>query len=80
MSEGRCGADIGQIREAHPTEELEWLTKFDATCGEDAGHEGTHVFHSAGTEDTQQLHWDSDAKRFSAYQSAPAAPHEVISF
>ncbi len=80
MSEGRCGADIGQIREAHPTGELEWLDKFDNTCSEDADHEGPHVFRNQQDDDEQQLHWDSAAKRFSSYQSAPAAPHEVITF
>ncbi|HEY0165437.1 MAG TPA: hypothetical protein VGB75_00215 [Jatrophihabitans sp.] len=80
MSEGRCDTDISSIREAHPTGELEWLEKFDTTCGESAGHEGEHVFQSRDAEDQERLHWDSDAKRFSSYQSAPPAPEERIVF
>ena len=79
MSEERCGADIGQIREAHPSGELEWLDKFDTTCGEAPGHEGPHVFHSEGEGD-ERLHWDEDAQRFSSYQGAPPAPAEKLVF
>jgi hypothetical protein len=75
MSEGRCGADIGQIREAHPTGELEWLEKFDSTCGEGAGHEGPHVFQSHEDGD-ERLHWDEAAKQLGSYQGAPPAPEE----
>lgn len=80
MSEGRCGADIGQIREAHPTGELDWLEKFDTTCNEDAGHEGMHVFTSQQDDDQERLHWDEAAKRFSSYQSAPPSPEEKFAF
>lgn len=79
MSEERCGADIGQIREAHPTGELDWLEKFDTTCSEDAGHEGMHVFTSQ-QDGEEQLHWDEAAKRFSSYQGAPPAPEEKVAF
>jgi hypothetical protein len=80
MSEGRCGADISQVREAYPTSDLGWLDKFESTCCEPAGHEGKHVFGSLDTEDDQQLHWDSGAKHFSSYQSAPPAQDTVITF
>lgn len=80
MSEERCGAEIGQIREAHPTGELEWLEKFDTTCGEAPGHEGRHVFRSQQDDDEEQLHWDQDSQRFGSYQSTPPAPGEHAVF
>jgi hypothetical protein len=77
MSAERCGVDIGQIREAQPAGELDWLDKFHGTCSEDAGHEGVHVF---GSEDDEQLHWDEATKQFGSYQDSPAEVRNTFSF
>jgi hypothetical protein len=77
MTEGRCGADINQIREAQPAGELGWLDKFDKTCSADAGHEGAHIFRG---EDDQQLHWDEAAKQLGAYQGGPAPEQHPMAF
>ncbi|MEO6500432.1 MAG: hypothetical protein ABIQ09_00800 [Jatrophihabitantaceae bacterium] len=69
MSEGRCGADIGQVREA-VGEETGWLDKFEGSCGLDAGHEGEHVFNSS--DDDEHLRFDEATKRFGSYRDAPA--------
>jgi hypothetical protein len=74
MSEGRCGAEIGQVREAAGGE-ADWLDKFDDTCGLDAGHEGEHVFTSA---DDEHLRFDEGTKRFGSYRDAPAEGAEPV--
>ena len=66
MSEGRCGAEIGQVREAAGGE-AEWLDKFENTCSLDAGHEGEHVFTSS---DDEHLRYDETSKRFGSYRDA----------
>jgi hypothetical protein len=77
MSEGRCGANISQIREAQPNSELDWLDKFENTCTLDAGHEGAHVF---GGEDGQQVHLDEATKQVGVYQDEPAPERFTLSF
>jgi hypothetical protein len=68
MSEGRCGAEISQIRDA-AGEDAGWLDKFENTCSLDAGHEGEHIFSG---EDDEHLRFDEATKRFGSYRDAPA--------
>jgi hypothetical protein len=68
MSDGRCGAEISQVREA-AGDEAGWLDKFENTCSLDAGHEGEHVFTSA---DDEHLRFDEATKRLGSYRDAPA--------
>jgi hypothetical protein len=68
MSEGRCGAEISQIRET-AGDEAGWLDKFENTCSLDAGHEGEHVFSSG---DDEHLRFDEGTKRFGSYRDDPA--------
>jgi hypothetical protein len=68
MSEGRCGVEISQVREA-VGDEAGWLDKFESTCGLDAGHEGEHVFNSS---DDEHLRFDEATKQFGSYRDAPA--------
>ena len=68
MSEGRCGAQISQAREAVGGES-EWLDKFEDSCCLDAGHDGEHVFTSS---DDEQLRYDEESKRVGSYRDAPA--------
>ena len=68
MSEGRCGANISQVREV-AGDEGQWLDKFEDSCSLDAGHEGQHVFNSS---DDEHLRYDEEAKRFGSYRDAPA--------
>jgi hypothetical protein len=68
MGDGRCGAEISQVRE-FAGNEAGWLDKFENTCSLDAGHEGEHVFTSA---DDEQLRLDEATKRFGSYRDAPA--------
>jgi hypothetical protein len=77
MTEGRCGADINQIRESQPDGGLDWLDKFDTACGQDAGHEGAHVFSS---EEGEQVHWDEATKRVGVYHDDPAPEQYTFSF
>lgn len=75
MSEGRCGAQISQVREAAGGE-AEWLDKFEDTCCLDAGHEGEHVFTSS--DDDEQLRYDEATKRLGSYRDAPAEGEPVL--
>ena len=68
MTEGRCGVEIAQVREAAGAES-DWLEKFEATCSLDAGHEGQHVFTSS---DDEHLRFDEATKQFGSYRDAPA--------
>ena len=68
MSDGRCGAEISQVREA-AGDEAGWLDKFENTCSLDAGHEGEHVFTS---DDDEHLRYDEATKRLGSYRDAPA--------
>jgi len=68
MSEGRCGAEISQLR-GEAGDETGWLDKFENTCSLDAGHEGEHVFSSA---DDEHLRYDEATKRLGSYRDAPA--------
>lgn len=74
MSEGRCGADINQVREI-VGDEGQWLDKFEDTCCLDAGHEGEHVFDSS---DDEQLRYDEATKRFGSYQDTPGESEEPL--
>jgi hypothetical protein len=67
MSEGRCGANISQVRES-VGDEGQWLDKFEDTCSLDAGHEGQHVFNSA--DDDEHLRYDEATKQFGSYRDA----------
>jgi hypothetical protein len=67
MTEGRCGVEITQVRDAAGTE-VDWLEKFESTCSLDAGHEGEHVFNSS---DDEHLRFDEATKRFGSYRDAP---------
>jgi len=69
MSEGRCGANISQVREI-VGEEGQWLDKFEDSCCLDAGHEGEHVFTSS--DDDEQLRYDEATKQLGSYRDAPA--------
>jgi hypothetical protein len=69
MSEGRCGAEISQVREAAGGES-DWLKKFENTCCLDAGHEGEHVFNSS--DDDEHLRFDEATKQLGSYRDAPA--------
>ncbi len=68
MSEGRCGANISQVREI-AGDEGQWLDKFEDSCCLDAGHEGEHVFNSS---DDEHLRYDEGTKQFGSYRDAPA--------
>jgi hypothetical protein len=77
MSEGRCGANISQVREV-AGDEGQWLDKFEDSCGLDAGHEGQHVFNSS---DDEHLRYDEGSKQFGSYRDAPAEGEaQVIRF
>ncbi len=69
MSEGRCGAEISQVRES-VGDEAGWLDKFESTCSLDAGHEGEHIFDNS--EDDEHIRYDEATKRFGSYRDAPA--------
>ncbi|MDQ1740579.1 MAG: hypothetical protein QOE53_2231 [Pseudonocardiales bacterium] len=68
MSEGRCGAEISQVREAAGGD-VGWLDKFEDTCCLDAGHEGQHVFNGS---DDEHVRFDEATKQFGSYRDAPA--------
>lgn len=69
MSEGRCGAEISQLRDS-AGEDAGWLDKFENACSLDAGHEGEHVFASA--DDDEHLRFDEASRQFGSYRDAPA--------
>lgn len=74
MTEGRCGMEISQVREAAGGES-DWLEKFENTCGLDAGHEGEHVFNSS---DDEHLRFDEATKQLGSYRDAPAEGAPVL--
>lgn len=80
MDEGRCGADISQVRQTYQGDDLGWFDQYESTCCHPAGHEGAHVFQSVGSGDEQQLHWEEGATHFLAYQEDPAAQDEPLRF
>ena len=75
MSEGRCGANISQVREI-VGDEGQWLDKFSDSCCLDAGHEGQHEFDSA--EDDEHLRYDEATKQFGSYRDAPAEGEPAV--